>query len=173
MLLRGIEPDQKAIAIPGAGLKIESEEIPVVIGRRMAKNCKLKEGNLSWTKGDGAWKTMVRRKTGGYPADRTDGVQVYFDTGTSVSDMGLTPDTLYYYRAWSYVTGSEQWSDFYQQATAQTAPSSTEPPISIGGTVFPINKLQVLAPYLSGLAVVLIVGGGIAFKLVRARVRRH
>ncbi len=47
MLLRGIEPDQKAIAIPSAELKIESEEIPVVIGRRMAKNCKLKEGDVT------------------------------------------------------------------------------------------------------------------------------
>ena len=47
MLLRGIEPDQKAIAIPGTELKIESEEIPVVIGRRMAKNCKLKEGDVT------------------------------------------------------------------------------------------------------------------------------
>ena len=47
MLLRGIDPDQKVIAIPGAELKIESEEIPVVIGRRMAKNCKIKEGDVT------------------------------------------------------------------------------------------------------------------------------
>jgi len=42
--------------------------------------------DLSWTKGEGANRTMVRRRTGSYPTDRNDGVQVYFDTGTSVSD---------------------------------------------------------------------------------------
>jgi putative ABC transport system permease protein len=47
MLLKGIDPAQKVIAIPGAELKIESEEIPVVIGRRMAKNCKLKTGDVT------------------------------------------------------------------------------------------------------------------------------
>lgn len=47
MLLKGIDPDQKVIAIPSAELNIESEEIPVVIGQRMAKNCKLKEGDVT------------------------------------------------------------------------------------------------------------------------------
>lgn len=47
MLLRGINPDQKVIAIPSVELNIESEELPVVIGRRMAKNCKLKEGDVT------------------------------------------------------------------------------------------------------------------------------
>jgi len=47
MLLRGINPDQKVIAIPGTELNIESEEIPAIIGRRMAKSCKLKEGDIT------------------------------------------------------------------------------------------------------------------------------
>ena len=47
MLLRGINPDQKVIAIPSAELNIESEEIPVLMGRRMAKSCKLKEGDIT------------------------------------------------------------------------------------------------------------------------------
>lgn len=47
MLLRGINPDQKVIAIPSAELNIESEEIPVIVGRRMATNCKLKEGDVT------------------------------------------------------------------------------------------------------------------------------
>jgi len=47
MLLKGINPGQKVIAIPGAELNIDSEEIPVVIGRRMAKSCKLKEGDIT------------------------------------------------------------------------------------------------------------------------------
>jgi putative ABC transport system permease protein len=47
MLLKGIDPEQKVIAIPGAELNIESEEIPAIIGKRMAKNCKLKEGDIT------------------------------------------------------------------------------------------------------------------------------
>ncbi len=47
MLLRGITPDQKVVAIPSAGLNVELEEIPAIIGRRMAKSCKLKEGDIT------------------------------------------------------------------------------------------------------------------------------
>jgi len=47
MLLKGIDPDQKVIALPTAALKTESAEIPVAIGRRMAKSCKLKEGDIT------------------------------------------------------------------------------------------------------------------------------
>ena len=135
--------------------------------------------NLSWTMGEGAWKTMVRRNTGDYPSDRNDGTQVYFDTGTSVSDTGLAPETVYYYRAWSYVTGSEQWSDGYSSASAQTNPSSTptttptEPPISIGGSVYPVNKLQVMAPYLCVAGVLVLIAGGFIFRLVRAKLGRR
>jgi hypothetical protein len=134
---------------------------------------------LSWTMGAGAQKTMIRRSTGDYPVDRSDGVLVYFDTGTSFSDTGLTPETLYYYRSWSYVTGSEQWSDNYQDATAQTAPAPTptptptEPPITIGGSIYPVNKLQVLMPWLCIAGVLIMIGGGVTFRLVRRKLLRR
>jgi len=76
--------------------------------------------DLSWTKGDGAQRTKIQREEGSYPANKDDGTQVYFDTGSSKSDTGLTPGTTYYYRAWSYVQGSEQWSDDYAQDSATT-----------------------------------------------------
>jgi putative ABC transport system permease protein len=47
MILRGIEPGQKVLALPTEEMNVESEEIPVIIGRRMAKNCKLKEGDIT------------------------------------------------------------------------------------------------------------------------------
>ena len=56
MLLKGINPGQKVVAIPSSELNIELEampagrtgqEIPVVIGRRMAKSCKLKVGDVT------------------------------------------------------------------------------------------------------------------------------
>ena len=76
--------------------------------------------DLSWTKGDGAQKTKIQRKEGSYPGDKDDGTEVYFDAGTSKSDTGLSPGTTYYYRAWSQVPGSEQWSDNYAEASATT-----------------------------------------------------
>jgi putative ABC transport system permease protein len=47
MLLKGIEPDQKAIAIPTEVLDTNIQEIPMVIGFRMAKNCKLDVGDIT------------------------------------------------------------------------------------------------------------------------------
>lgn len=120
---------------------------------------------LTWTKGDGAWKTMVRRNTGDYPADRYDGVLVYFDTGTSVSDTGLSPATTYYYRSWSYVTGSEQWSDAYSDAAPTTTGEPPVPPVAVGGTVLEVNKAQVLAPWLGLFLVISLVAGGVAVRL--------
>jgi putative ABC transport system permease protein len=47
LLLKGIDPDQKVLALPTAEMNIDLEEIPVIIGRRMAKSCKLKEGDIT------------------------------------------------------------------------------------------------------------------------------
>ncbi len=139
--------------------------------------------NLSWTKGEGAWKTLARRSTSGYPVDKNDGVQVYFDVGTSFSDTGLTPDTLYYYRAWSYVSGSEQWSDGYADASAQTSPgpTTTTPPtttpttevLTIGGSVYPVDKLQVLMPWLCLAGGFVLVMGAVIFGVIRKRSSRR
>jgi putative ABC transport system permease protein len=54
MLLKGIYPDQKVIALPSSELSIIYEtvpagrqEIPVIIGKRMSKNCKLNVGDVT------------------------------------------------------------------------------------------------------------------------------
>jgi ABC-type lipoprotein release transport system permease subunit len=47
VLLKGIDPDQKVLALPTDALHVESEEIPVIIGQRMAKSCKLKKGDVT------------------------------------------------------------------------------------------------------------------------------
>ncbi len=135
------------------------------------------EINLTWTKGEGAQKTLIVRKTGDYPADRTDGVQVYFDTGTSFTDTGLTPETMYYYCGWSQVSGSEQWSDGFRATVATTSPPTTTTtppvttPVAVGGRVFPVNKAQVLAPWLGALAA-LAISGWATFRFVRA-IKKH
>jgi len=130
--------------------------------------------DLTWTKGEGAQKTMIRRKIGGFPVDRNDGDLVYFDTGTSFSDTGLSPLTTYYYRAWSQVTGSEQWSDGYREVTAttgETPPEPPVPPVAVGGIVFPVDKAQVLAPWLGMLSVFSLFAGGVIIRITRARKR--
>lgn len=121
--------------------------------------------DLSWAKGDGANKTMVRRKTGNYPTSVTDGIEVYFGTGTNTSDMGLSPDTTYYYSAWSEVTGSQQWSDVYATASATTSEGPPPPPTAVGGTVYPVNKAQVLAPWICLLLVLSLAVGRVASSL--------
>jgi hypothetical protein len=123
--------------------------------------------DLSWVKGEGAQRTMVRAKEGGYPDSVTDGRQVYFDTGTSVSDTGLSPETTYYYRAWSEVTGSQQWSSTYVQISATTG-AAPPPPVAIGGDVYPVDKMGILLPWISlFLAILTIIAAGM-IHIIRA-----
>ena len=47
MLLKGIDPDQKVLDLPTKEMNIKADELPVIIGRRMARSCKLKEGDIT------------------------------------------------------------------------------------------------------------------------------
>jgi hypothetical protein len=68
---------------------------------------------ITWTKGTGALRTLVRHKENGYPTSRTDGTQVYFDTGTSTTIVGLMENKTYFVRLWSERTegGWQQYDD--------------------------------------------------------------
>lgn len=68
--------------------------------------------NLTWTKGEGAYYTTITRKIGSYPQTATDGVVVYYGTGSTFTDSVSSGKT-YYYRAWSvaYDGGLYAWSD--------------------------------------------------------------
>lgn len=78
--------------------------------------------SLSWTKGTGAEKTMIRYQTGSYPATVADGSQGYFDTSNTCTVSTLDPNTTYYFRAWSYTTNAPNsgYSDTYSEDTATT-----------------------------------------------------
>ena len=102
--------------------------------------------DLSWTKGDGAQRTMIRRSTLAFPATYLDGDQVYFDTGTSFSDTGLSSNTTYYYRAWSEVTSSQQWSNGFSSTAGHTFVAAV--PVTIGGKVYSVNKAAILVPWI-------------------------
>jgi hypothetical protein len=82
------------------------------------------EVDLTWAKGTGADKTMIRRSTSSYPTSPTSGTQVYYNTGTSHTDTGLTNGTTYYYAAWSWA------NDVYSstRATDTATPSAPAAP---------------------------------------------
>jgi hypothetical protein len=104
--------------------------------------------DLAWTMGDGAGRIMIRVRTDTYPTSYTDGTQVYFGSDTSFSCTSLDSGTTYYYAAWSEKTGSQQWSNLPAQASAATSGSPPSP--SVGGDVFSVNKIVILAPWLAG-----------------------
>jgi len=80
--------------------------------------------SLAWVKGTGAYNTSIIRKTGGYPANISDGTRVYFDTGTSYVDTGLTRNTTYYYRLWSQA--SEEGLTVYSDANISGTGTTTK-----------------------------------------------
>ena len=57
--------------------------------------------DLSWTKGSNADYTYIERNTV-ISWNRGEGTLIYNNTGTTFSDTGLSPNTIYYYQAWSY-----------------------------------------------------------------------
>ncbi|MFC2007926.1 DUF2341 domain-containing protein [Chloroflexota bacterium] len=148
----------------GSGAELDfltKPDAPVTFSASTAGDTQI---NLSWTKGDGAVRTMVRGKIGSSPTDRSDGYQVYFDTGTSVSDTSLTPGTTYYYKSWSEVTGSQQWSDGFA-ATSTTTTGGGGPPTAVGGTVFKVDKTRVLAPWFILFSLAALAMGNVVFRL--------
>ncbi len=62
------------------------------------------EVGISWTKGVDAANTMVRGAVGRLPTSITDGYQVYYGSGNTTSDTGVSFEETaapIYYRAWS------------------------------------------------------------------------
>lgn len=79
--------------------------------------------NLSWTKGNGST-TVIRRKAGSYPVSVTDGTEAYNGTASSFADIGLSPATNYFYRAWGYQT--PLFSVGYDEANDSTKPQAPQ-----------------------------------------------
>lgn len=76
--------------------------------------------DLEWTKGGNADYTVVRGKQGGYPANITDGIEVYNDTGNSTTHGGLGCCEDWYYRAWALDTDCGYYSSGYDEDTEST-----------------------------------------------------
>ena len=62
---------------------------------------------LNWTRGNGS-RSVVVRKTGGYPSSHTDGTEVYNNTNRFFNDTGLSTSVQYYYNVYSF--NNSLWS---------------------------------------------------------------
>jgi hypothetical protein len=78
--------------------------------------------SITWVKGTGALNTVIRAKLNSYPADITDGAEVYNNNGAAYNHTPLGNGEHWYYRAWSYATegGLTQYSDLYAEGNATT-----------------------------------------------------
>jgi len=93
--------------------------------------------NLTWNKGTGADRTVIRCSTVSNPTTPTGGSGVYNDTGTTTPHPGLTPGEHIYYSAWSWNATANLYSIAYQQDDA-TALVPNSPPTF--GTPSPTNS---------------------------------
>lgn len=77
------------------------------------------EISLSWTKGIGAYQTLVRYKTGDYPSSTSDGSFACLVSSGSFTLSGLTAGTTYYIKAWGY--DGTDYSTLYTTELATTS----------------------------------------------------
>lgn len=121
--------------------------------------------NLSWTNPADTdfLKVKILYKTGSYPASPTDGFVGYEGSGTSASITGLTNDTQYYFRGFTYDNSLNVNTESTQQISAMPLQinifgvrideSNSNPNTSITytddaatvqnwDTVFPFNKIR-------------------------------
>ena len=75
--------------------------------------------NLTWTTGLYASTTYIEWNTTSN-WQRGQGQEIYNGTGTTYQHTGLTPDTTYYYQAWSYNETENAWSPAYITANNTT-----------------------------------------------------
>lgn len=86
---------------------------------------------VSWTNavcgGGSTVKTWVQAKKDAPPADRADGTNIYFNTGTTVTHSGLGTGEHWYYRLWTSVEEGiwQQWSDTYASTDCTTVMPTT------------------------------------------------
>jgi len=99
------------------------------------------EISLTWTKGGYATHTKIQRNIGSSPEDVNDGTNVYNGTLNVFSDTGLTADTHYYYRAWSWNSTSGLWSSSNVSAH-NTTWSIPLAPTGLSATTVTIDRIN-------------------------------
>ncbi|RLF43418.1 MAG: hypothetical protein DRN18_00065, partial [Thermoplasmata archaeon] len=64
---------------------------------------------ITWTKGQGADKTVIRKSANSFPSSPSDGTLIYNGTGESYTDANI--DQTWYYRLWSYNETTGMYSE--------------------------------------------------------------
>ena len=115
-----------------SGAELSFSSLSVVLPEAPASLTAITSGsqqiNLSWTRAADADKTKIQRKQGGFPVDINDGTEVYFGNVEAFSDTELSPETSYYYRAWSFNDDSTLWSENHAESQATTEVLPNNPP---------------------------------------------
>jgi len=89
--------------------------------------------SLAWIKGIGSTYTMIRGQVGAYPANYTNGTQIYAGSMSTALHSGLTPGTTYYYRAWGYdIIGYSENNTSIMMTTLASGGDVTETPTAPG-----------------------------------------
>lgn len=112
--------------------------------------------DITWTKGNGADRTVIVRKQDSYPLNQADGTVIFNGTASSYDDVGVAAGNHYYYRAWSYCSegGLSQHSDDYDEDNA----------IALTPAQFDLRMISVLDNVVSSLIISVVVEnrGGVA-----------
>lgn len=111
---------------------------------------------VSWVKGTGSNRTLVRYSTGSYPATTADGTMAYLNTGSSIQINGTIPGTTYYFSAWGETAGLYSAGHATTLATTLAYPAVTgakveTPPSNSSFTQTPDESGVQTMPLLPGL----------------------
>ena len=82
--------------------------------------------NLTWTKAENADTTYIERNSAS-SWSRGEGTLIYNDTGVSYQDTGLSPNSHYYYQAWSWNQTNHVFSTTF--TTTENTTYANQPPI--------------------------------------------
>jgi len=82
---------------------------------------------LSWTKGVGVDRVVIRGSKSGYPTTPQSDTDVYNNTGTGTTHSGLSPGQTWYYRAWGWNTTAGFFS-LLNQTDYDTTPAGNRAP---------------------------------------------
>jgi hypothetical protein len=134
---------------------VRDEHVPDAPGSFTATATSRFTMDVSWVKGSKADYTYIRYKSGGTPpTDRDDGTFLYNGTGVETNVGGLTMDTQYSFKAWSWNVTDEVFSSAVATDSETTysnqAPSVSSPSPSNGASGVNIDLATISASVTDG-----------------------
>ena len=97
--------------------------------------------NLTWVKGSGSDKTVIYYNTTTFPNTPSNGTLCYNNTGVGDDITGLSPNTTYYFSAWSWGNSKSHLSVVYVTASANTTGAPDEP-LNFNATAISASRID-------------------------------